>query len=131
MQIIIERAYTDLATLGRLSIDGHHFCVTIEKLWKDNAEDISCIPEGTYTITPHKSPSKGWCYLINNTAPRTDVLIHIANFEDELKGCIAPGLKQTIINGKLGVNSSAIAMARLMNALKGQSHELTIKTRTI
>jgi len=131
MIIAIERAYTDLATLGRLSIDGHQFCVTIEKCWKNNKEDISCISEGEYVITPHTSPSKGECYLVNGTFLRSNILIHIANFEDELEGCIAPGLKQTIINGKLAVSSSAIAFARLLKKLNNQQHTLIIKTRSI
>lgn len=65
---------------------------TMELPWKDNERDVSCIPDGVYRLTPHKSPSKGKCLKVHDVKGRTHILIHSANCPSQLQGCIAPGL---------------------------------------
>lgn len=70
---------------------------------------VSCIPPGVYTLVPHDTDAHPdtfalvnpdlWVYHYDSDVPtwrkgkaRTAVLIHPANFVEELRGCIAPGL---------------------------------------
>lgn len=97
---------TDEGTFGTLSTDDGLLTVnTLELPWRDNAKGHSCIPTGEYKAIWHNSPSKGWVYMLTGTEPRTDILVHSANFagdtdkgfQSELLGCIALGK----IDGKL------------------------------
>lgn len=82
-------------TQGIIGFDGIYLGDTLELPWKDNVRFISCIPEGTYKI--HRRLSAIYeikdCYVIENVAGRSRILIHAANEVFELKGCIAIGEK--------------------------------------
>lgn len=91
---------TDEGTFGTLSTsDGLLKFNTVELPWRSNARGKSCIPAGSYQCVWHKSPSKGWVYLLKGTEPRTDVLIHVGNWAgdvdkgwvSDLLGCISVG----------------------------------------
>lgn len=43
-------AYDSKGTPGVLFVDGEFFCFTLELPWRDNQENISCIPEGTHNV---------------------------------------------------------------------------------
>lgn len=108
---------------------------SIELPWKDNQHDISCIPEGEYICTPYTSPTKipPNVFLLQNTAPRTSVEIHVANFASDLKACIAPGLDFAIILNKhsnkveAAVSSSSAALEKLKVITNYQPFKLIIK----
>lgn len=131
MQLEIKRAYTDLATLGDLYLNGKLFCKTIERPWMDNKRVLSCIPEGNYLISHYISPTQGECYLIHNVPERDGILIHAANFVRELQGCIAVGLEHTVIQERIAVSSSRTALDRLIEALGKENHTLTIGVKTL
>lgn len=94
MNLTLKRTYFDDATIGVLSIDGVSNPVwhTIEKPWKDNEVKVSCIPEGVYQVVSYSSEKYPDAWEIKDVDGRTYILIHAANWESQLQGCIAPGL---------------------------------------
>ena len=100
---LIRDIDTGNETLGRLYCDDEWMCYTIERPWKDNERRVSCIPEGTYPLTTkeygrfyerYKLPIP----ILKNTEPRSEILIHPANYARELAGCIAVGDKKTDVS---------------------------------
>jgi len=90
---------------------------TLELPWKDNQQNISCIPEGVYAFEKWISPTFKMTVLrLLHVPNRSNILIHPANFVRELRGCIAPGLSMRDIDGdgKLDVVKSRQALYNLL-----------------
>ena len=99
----------NLCTLGKLYANGKEICRTIEKPWKDNQPMISCVPAGVYELSPVNSPKFGDTYCLESiecdvslcgNTQRTHILIHSANKESELLGCIAPVMSYGILDNE-------------------------------
>lgn len=93
MKAVLSRRYLNNETLGTLVIfNGEELLVTLRSLelpWRDNLNNISCIPEGTYDCEKVVSPNHGLCVLLKDVPNRTAILIHAGNFAasgDALKG---------------------------------------------
>ena len=105
MHVKIQRiSKTDHQVLGILTIfDDNNFpkweCRTLELPDKGNQNRISCIPEGEYEVVKRTSPGRGEHFHIKDVEGRTWILIHSANYVEQLLGCIAVGLHHTDING--------------------------------
>lgn len=90
-------------TIGRkqclgniLVFNKHHNLVynkhVLERGWRNNQRNISCIPAGTYTIKLEWSPKfQRDLWEIYGVQNRSECKIHAANFWPELNGCLAPG----------------------------------------
>ena len=128
MKAILSRTYGDNETLGSLYVmDGEREvwkCKTIELPDNGNQQNTSCIPEGTYVVIRHDSPTKGKCFKVLDVPGRTDILIHIGNFASDTGrtdtlGCILPGRYFTDINsdGLIDVAQSTVAMQKLLSIL--------------
>lgn len=84
----------DNGTFGFISIDGFDDrWFSMERPWKENKPNVSCIPLGTYEAR-HGTFAAGGGYpdleLVHVPA-RKFIEIHAANYANQLKGCIAPG----------------------------------------
>lgn len=74
---------------------------TIERRWLNNAVMTSCIPDGVYPLTrryhgrfyrKYKKDFEHRSVLeVMDVPDRTAILIHVANFEDDVHGCIGVG----------------------------------------
>lgn len=127
-------------TFGRLNgpgikHDGGLF--TMEDDWRDNQVGKSCIPAGTYQIKRsflHPGSPKGYeCFEVMDVEGRSLIKIHIANYEEQVEGCIAPGLgldKFLVARDedtgeanklKLGVTHSRVGFQKFMAALEGEN----------
>ena len=135
MKLILKRIEINSGTFGKLYIDGDFICHTVERPWKNNEAGVSCIPEGTYNITPHVSPKFGDCYILEQRtlgvtkfgpSQRTHILIHPANHAGQLQGCIAPGRKLGTVGGHWAVLNSREAFNKLMDLLGGNAATLEI-----
>lgn len=147
MKLTLLRTYrgTD-CTLGVLTMEGGSF-QTIERPWvadpkyKGGRKGVSCVPEGIYHLECHNSeahprtwalvnPELGVSHWPQDAAEgdRTAVLIHVANFASELRGCIAPGMSSTVdpARGRM-VTKSRVAMEKIQELLNWSEHELEIK----
>jgi hypothetical protein len=94
MIITIQRGNLDLATMGKLSVDGSHHSDTLELPWNGNRKRESCIPPGAYPLTFKESPRfKRPMLTVGSVPGRDGILIHAANHVSELRGCISLGLR--------------------------------------
>ena len=91
---VVRKIFTDKSTIGELSIDGEHFCYTLELPWMDgaNIHQKSAILPGTYEVIIDFSPhhQRLWPHILN-VPGRDDIRIDIANYPSEILGCIAVG----------------------------------------
>lgn len=118
-----------IQTLGELKYGSSTF-KTLERPWKENKPNISCIPKGTYNVKYSFSPKfLKWTYEIQNVPKRSGIRIHSANFFYQLLGCIALGSKIIDINkdGKKDVIDSRIAVNKLETLLSKKDFTLVIK----
>lgn len=98
------------ATYGVLSYLGIPICFTLELPWKDNKQNVSCIPEGEYSCRGEEHEHLGKCFRLEGVTGRVGILIHAANHVRELNGCIAPGLSMGPREAKPGVRNSRAAI---------------------
>lgn len=114
--------FSEKGVQGKLYDDkGKFICYTLERPWRNNRIGESCIPAGTYPVTKRHKSTHGWArfpeaFELHDTAPRSAILIHVANYITELEGCIAVGMAASDLFGvKLAVWRSRAAMKRLRN----------------
>ena len=93
MLIELRRSYLPHCTLGELRLPGQRTLFTIEKPWRDNQPNISCIPEGTYVVERYSGTKFKNVFQLKNVPGRSAILIHIANWAKEVQGCIGVGMK--------------------------------------
>ena len=130
-KVFIRRYYQDEdVTLGVLNV-GHHKHLpiyTLEKPWKDNQRNISCIPHGVYKIRDYTSLKYKSVFEICNVPNRSKILFHVGNYENETQGCILPGLGTQYYGNQLMVTRSGDAMRALKELIK-EDMELDISNQ--
>lgn len=125
--LLRRRPSIPMGTFGVLSADSLNL-FTVELPWKDNANNISCIPPGKYRCSWTKSPRlKKFTYEVTNVKGRSGIRIHSANFACQVLGCIALGEKNGVMDGKRGVFSSVSAVRRFEKLLDGQDFNLEVR----
>jgi hypothetical protein len=99
-----------------VDLDGSSFGYALELPWRDNQHEISCIPAGIYDIKLLPSP-----HFHNQLIPhlmdvphRDNIMIHIANYPKEIKGCLAIG---KTVAGPDFIGNSKVAFAELMEKI--------------
>jgi len=103
-EVIINRLFMDeTITLGVMQIENVPMFFTLELPWKDNAKDISCIPEGKYIAGKSYSPKFGQVYEVLNVPDRDRILIHWGNTVNDINGCILIGRMAGLLNGERAV----------------------------
>lgn len=137
-------AYLDEVTLGRLYV-GDVVLRSLERPWRvartrGGSPNVSCVPDAAYSLVRHARPNGDVCLALRNPdcgvfystehlppeGGRTLILIHSANFVEELQGCLAPGLAATIHENRHMVTASRQAMAIVMAAFDAGDQTLTI-----
>lgn len=118
-------------TFGVLTA-GMFRCYSLELAWKDNAQNVSCIPTGIYQCKLINSPKFGAVYEVCDVPGRTHVLIHRGNFagtfplKSDVEGCILVGNAIGEIAGQRALLSSKDALMRFMDDLEGEPFTLEI-----
>jgi hypothetical protein len=91
MVLLLSRTYFPDGTNGKIECEGRFICYTIELPWLDNANQVSCIPEGEYVLRKRYSKKNRWHIEVVDVENRSFILFHPANnAQKELNGCIAP-----------------------------------------
>lgn len=134
-QLILERKLTsDQGTFGRLSGAGLSL-YTAELPWRDNLQNISCIPAGSYQCEPYSSKKYPEAFLVKNVPGRNDILIHHGNWagnvirglRSDSNGCILVGTGAGELQGQQTVTGSKDAMAKLNIWAGGKGFKLTVR----
>lgn len=104
-------------------------CYSLELPWKDNKRNISCIPKGTYKCTLYNSTKFGKVYKVLDVHGRTGILIHVGNYNSQIKGCILLGndLKDINKDGQKDVINSRLTLSKFMLFMGGKDFTLIIK----
>jgi hypothetical protein len=125
--LTIARFYNSDCTLGRLVL-GSFQCFTLELPWLNNANDISCIPEGFYKAFKRNSPTNGFVIELKDVPNRSYVQIHKGNYTRNVKGCIlvGDGIKFLDSDSIPDVTSSSVTLTKLLSLLP-EEFEVTIK----
>ncbi len=139
---ITREPSTDAGTFGKLVLviptSGGSItweCHTLELPWKDNRTKLSCIPAGTYTSSPVRSPKFGDVYGVHNVPGRSAILIHAGNYggdiekglKSDIEGCILLGMGRGTLTGQPALTMSRDAIARFREHVKSQLVTLVIK----
>ena len=109
---------------GTLSIDGTHFCLTLEdELREVKVPGKTAIPAGLYDIGLRNSPKFGPGTIEIKGVPNfTDILIHAGNSADDTAGCIIVGDRIDRLAGTI----SGGAVRGILQQLKGRVAEAII-----
>lgn len=107
--------------------------VSLERGWRNNQKNISCIPKGSgpYEVRWEWSNKfKQMLWEIKNVPNRSECKFHSANYWRQLNGCIALGRRPKDIDkdGYIDVTSSNDTMKDFHRALKGHNKALLIIT---
>lgn len=134
--VTLQRIETsDQGTFGRITI-GDLTLFTGELPWRDDENDISCIPAGTYDCVMSYSPHfRKQLYAVTGDVKRSGVRIHAANlfgntdkgFKSQLLGCIALGEKRGWIGKQKCLFLSQSALRKFEKALNNEPFILEIK----
>lgn len=82
----------------------------------------SCITPGEYQCVWKESPKYGWAYEVTGVQGRSHILIHAANFQYQLLGCIALGKRTGVMPNLKGRAQKALLSSK--QAIK-EFHEAT------
>lgn len=128
MHLELYRSYFSDYTEGMIMVNGVILCHSIELPWKNNVQNISCIPSGTYQIQFRSSSRHKDHLMVRNVPDRSFILLHPANdSKKELRGCIAPVMQLT---GNGTGSYSRVALDLILLNLRhnpADQHFLTIK----
>lgn len=133
MKLVLERfCYSETETEGRLYINETDFLYTLERPWVPGAPGgmpfASCVPDGSFGLVPHTRPNGDEVLALRNPdlhvfytdeeragrPGRYLILIHAGNYVSDVVGCIAPGVVRAIVDNRRMVQSSRLAMSRIM-----------------
>ena len=113
--LVLHRLYLEKATHGILCFNDQLICLTLELPWVGNQAQISCIPEGCYSLAKRYSDRFKEHIEVLDVPNRSLILFHPANHaQRELKGCIAP-ISQFLATG--WGSQSRVAFEKLKNVV--------------
>ena len=115
---LIRIEYGKTETLGVILKGGKILCYTLELPWKDNQNDISCIPTGIYECKRFRNEKFPNTFEITNVPNRTGILFHSGVTHKDILGCIITGRDVGWYNGDRAIFSSKDSHKILMTAYK-------------
>lgn len=91
---LLRTERTQDGVFGLLTV-GHVQLHTVEDDDKDNLPGESCIPVGRYRLKRSWYHHGGYeCFWVSDVPGRQRILIHRANTEEDVKGCIGVGMRR-------------------------------------
>ena len=117
---IVRVRHTDEATYGVMSFKGEApFVVTLERPWKDNERNVSCIPPNFYSCAKFSSESHPNTYEVLNVPDRSAILFHPGNTVDDSAGCILVGESFADFGDEHGIGQSRKGFDEMIEKLNG------------
>lgn len=103
---LMRVSFTPDETYGILLRGGVPFAVTLERPWRANRPNESCIPSGTYPCQRVLSPRFGDTFEVTRVDGRSHILFHKGNLSDDTEGCILVGEAYNYLGPKPGITAS-------------------------
>ena len=134
-KVLITRVWTgDEGTFGLLSFKGF-ICWTLEPPWRDNQNDISCIPSGEYAAVLYNSRRFGKVYHIQNVQNRFGILTHTGCFGGDTSlgfiththGCVLLAKYLGTLQGQAAILHSRVTFRKFLAVTKGKDIKLHIR----
>lgn len=99
MKLILRRhESTEDGVFGQLFVPGMPALHTVEDDDLGNQKGVSCIPTGTYLLRRTIYHRHGYeTFEVTRVPNRTRILIHPANTEEDVEGCIGIGLRRGVL----------------------------------
>jgi hypothetical protein len=142
INIKIDRQYEEKQTLGHYYMEkenGDTFqCKCLELPWKNNAQSVSCIPEGIYRVIIRHSQKYSRHLHITNVDGRSYILVHWGNYagsknpktgSPDIRGCVLVGKAHLDIDGDglRDITASKVTFNKMMSYVEdGDEVELEI-----
>jgi len=127
---LVRSQKTAAQTLGSITVFEENTklfeCKSLELPWKNNNQNVSCIPVGEYKVRKRYSAKYGNHFHIMEVPNRAEILIHSGNYFTQTRGCILAGSSFEDINndGNLDVVNSKATLTRLSEIMP---EEFTLK----
>jgi hypothetical protein len=103
----LQRFYApgEMGTFGILRLPEFE-CYTVERPWRGNQPNVSCIPQGEYDLIPARYNRGGYdTFEIRAVPDRTEIKIHVGNTALNVLGCIALGSALGWVESPLGTGA--------------------------
>jgi len=125
---------SDMGTEGMLITQDGFECKTLELPWRDNQQNVSCIPSGEYITKIRKSPRFGLTYWVTKVPGRGYILIHSGNYagdvekgyKSHVEGCVLLGKTFGWLGKQKAVLNSRITVRAFMNHMKNEEFMLNV-----
>jgi hypothetical protein len=88
---LIRIGQSNVGTFGVLRIGQVPFALTLERPWRDNETNVSCIPPTEYLCRRVHSPKFGETFEVQGVERRSHILFHKGNTIEDTHGCILVG----------------------------------------
>ena len=136
-RVILQRVWMDenqstgsLIVLDKLG-QPIYISPCIERGDRNNEQNVSNVPTGTYPLVWESSPKFGMAWELKDVPGRSECKIHAANLWDQINGCIAPGTYLGELNndGYYDTLASGDALKRFNSSLhdvEGEGTTITI-----
>lgn len=125
---LIRNIMTDGVTYGTLSLPWCGVaCRTLELPWRNNASNISCIPEGVYGLSPVYSNTFGSILAVSGVPGRSLVRVHSGNHTGHTHGCILTGKRIGTFQGRPFIFNSRDALRVVVSNVKALSEECQLE----
>jgi len=117
-----------MGTFGSMQMPDGIEIFTVEDAWRENQQNISCIPLGSYQCSPRFYNRGGYPAIrVENVENRSYILIHRGNTEVDVEGCIVTGTKLGFINNRWAVANSRAAFDIVVQHFGNKRFELQIE----
>ena len=116
----------DNHTVGILEAVGEKF-YTLEKPWKENEQNVSCVPAGFYEFGPFDGNKYKKVWEIKDVPDRSFILLHAGNIVEHTQGCVLVGLGLHTDTKGTSVVESKAAIERLRELMFNESGVIEIK----
>jgi hypothetical protein len=86
---------TNDGVFGTLALPNGQVLLTMEEDWNNNRPRVSCIPAGEYSLVRTLYRKRGYeTFEITGVPGRSRCLVHPANTEEDVEGCVGVGLRR-------------------------------------
>lgn len=137
LQRISDTGKETLGVFSFIKSDGQLWIgKSLELPWKQNLPEVSCIPQGTYSVVYTRSNRLSrltgkdyFTYEVLNVPQRTGIRLHSANYFAQLHGCIAIGnaYKDLNADGQMDIIHSGITVKWMCDLMNYQPFTLEIR----